>query len=80
VSRPPKKRPIHSQLPGTICSVEVEKGETVQTGKVLLLLESMKMEIAVQAASSGRVAEILVGEGQNVVPEQVLIWLDELGD
>jgi urea carboxylase len=42
---------------------------------VLLVLESMKMEIAIEAPAAGVVVEVLVGEGRAVAPGQPLLAL-----
>ena len=50
-------------------------GDTVQTGDVLMILESMKMEIPVESASSGTVVEVCVGLEQPVEEGQVVAVL-----
>ncbi len=58
--------PVLSEIPGTVFKVEVEVGDEVAEDDPLIILESMKMEIPVGAPQAGRVAEILVEEGEPV--------------
>ncbi len=57
---------ILSEVPGTVWKIEARVGDQVVDGDVLLILESMKMEIPVQVTGAGTVAEILVSEGDFV--------------
>jgi biotin carboxyl carrier protein len=70
--------PIHieAHLSGTILRIETQVGAHVSESDVLLILESMKMEMPVEAPVSGRVVEIRVEEGQSVAEGDVLIVLE----
>ncbi|MBS0560741.1 MAG: biotin/lipoyl-binding carrier protein [Proteobacteria bacterium] len=57
---------IPSELNGTVWKIEVAVGDRVAAGDTLILLESMKMEIPVDAPCDGVVAAILVKEEQAV--------------
>jgi acetyl-CoA carboxylase biotin carboxyl carrier protein len=57
---------IVSEIPGTVWKIESKVGDSVADGDVVLILESMKMEIPVQATTAGVVLEILVAEGDFV--------------
>jgi urea carboxylase len=61
---------VESHVPGSVWKLEVKAGERVKRGQTLLVVESMKMEIAVEAPSDGIVVELLVGEGRAVSPGQ----------
>jgi acetyl-CoA carboxylase biotin carboxyl carrier protein len=63
---------VEAQITGRVFRVEVAVGEAVQEGGVLLVLESMKMEIPVESPRAGRVREIRVGEGDAVEEGDVL--------
>lgn len=64
---------VESEVTGSVWKVVVGVGDAVSSGDVLLILESMKMEIPLESPVSGRVAEMLV-RPQDVVEEgQVLI-------
>lgn len=55
-----------SEVPGTVWKIEARVGDTIADGDVVLILESMKMEIPVQASQAGKVTAILVAEGDFV--------------
>lgn len=56
---------VLSEVTGTVWKVVVNDGDTVQEGQTLVIVESMKMEIPVEASASGQVT-ILVQEGTAV--------------
>ncbi len=62
-------------MPGVVIAIQVTKGEKVQVGQVLLVLEAMKMETEIEAPISGIVEEIFCQKGEKVTPEQILIKL-----
>jgi acetyl-CoA carboxylase biotin carboxyl carrier protein len=67
---------IRAELVGNVWKVEAREGDQVEEDDVLIVLESMKMEIPVTAPSSGTVREIRVKE-QDVVQEgQVLAVIE----
>jgi len=51
---------------GTVWKVEVGEGDTVKAGDVVMILESMKMEIPIEVTDAGVVKEIKVVEGDFV--------------
>jgi len=61
---------VESHVPGSVWKLEVKPGARVKRGQTLLVVESMKMEIAVEAPNDGVVTELLVTEGQAVAPGQ----------
>ena len=54
---------IEAHITGTIWKIEVAVGDTVEEGDTVLILESMKMEMPVEAEDEGTVKEILVAGG-----------------
>ena len=67
---------VRAELVGNVWKVEAKEGQKVEEDDVLLILESMKMEIPVTAPAGGTVREILVKE-QDVVQEgQVLAIIE----
>jgi acetyl-CoA carboxylase biotin carboxyl carrier protein len=67
---------IYSEVSGSIWKVEVVTGQTVAAGDVLMIVESMKMEIPVESPSAGTVRELLVAEGEAVQDGQWLLSLE----
>ena len=67
---------VESEVTGNVWKVEVEAGASVAEGDVLLILESMKMEIPVEAPAAGTVAEVLVEVEESVQEDQVVAVLE----
>jgi acetyl-CoA/propionyl-CoA carboxylase biotin carboxyl carrier protein len=57
---------VVSPIQGTVLRVNVEKGQEVEAGAVLCVVEAMKMENEVTAPVSGNVEELSVSEGASV--------------
>lgn len=57
---------VSAHITGTVWKIEVKMGDQVSEGQTLVILESMKMEMPVEAPSAGRVSAILVSEGATV--------------
>jgi acetyl-CoA/propionyl-CoA carboxylase biotin carboxyl carrier protein len=62
---------VRSPMPGTVVSVSVSDGDTVEAGQVLLSVEAMKMEHQLVAPLDGT-AHISVGSGDLVKADQIL--------
>ncbi|NQV70498.1 MAG: urea carboxylase [Pseudohongiella sp.] len=69
--------PIDSSISGNVWKIEVQEGENVSEGQTLLILESMKMEISIQAQEAGKVKKVWVSTGQDVQAGQCLVWLEQ---
>ena len=67
---------IESEVTGNVWKVQVAAGAKVAAGDVLLVLESMKMEIPVEAPVAGTVAELLVKEEDAVAEDQTIAVLE----
>jgi biotin carboxyl carrier protein len=63
---------IISPVTGTVWKIERAVGDTVSEGDVIMILESMKMEIPVEAPESGVLASLDVEPGNSVDEDQVL--------
>ena len=55
---------------GMVWKIERQAGERVEAGEVVMILESMKMEIPLEAQAAGIVRELLVAEGEAVTEGQ----------
>lgn len=64
---------IESIMSGNIWKIEIEVGDRVKAGEVLVILESMKMEVDIEATISGTVSQILFKEGDNIESGNVLV-------
>ena len=67
---------VEAQITGNVWKIETQVGAEVEEDDVLLIIESMKMEIPVEAPEGGTVAEIRVEEGQAVEEGEVLVVLE----
>jgi acetyl-CoA carboxylase biotin carboxyl carrier protein len=67
---------VKAELVGNVWKVEAKPGDRVEEDDVLIVLESMKMEIPVVAPAAGTVREIKVKEADVVREGQVLVVLE----
>ncbi|MFO0661007.1 MAG: biotin/lipoyl-binding carrier protein [Polyangiaceae bacterium] len=66
---------IKAHITGTVWKIEVKVGDKVDEGTTVAILESMKMEMPVEAEESGTVAKILVTEGQAIAEGDGIVEL-----
>lgn len=69
-------RRITSPMAGTIASIRVKAGDAVSQGDVLLVLEAMKMENDIMAATDGIIKTVDVAAGKIVNAGELLITLE----
>ncbi len=67
---------LAAHITGTVIKIEKRPGEAVRPGEPVVILESMKMEMPLEAASAGRVKEIRCSEGQSVSEGDVLAVIE----
>lgn len=67
---------VDAPMPGTILKVNVQVGQTVKAGDVLVILEAMKMENEIMSPRAGTVSQILVSKGSTVDTGAALIVLN----
>ncbi len=67
---------VLAHITGTVWKIEVAVGDQVELDDEVVILESMKMEMPVEAEDSGTVAEIRCEEGQSVSEGDVLVVLE----
>jgi urea carboxylase len=68
---------VDSPVSGSVWQLRVQVGDTVGRGDALLVLESMKMEIAVSAPCDGTVTQVLPTAGGRVAAGQALVVLED---
>ena len=64
---------VKAALPGNVLRIEVNQGEEVSEGDVLLVIEAMKMETEIKSPFSGTVQSIEVSQGDTVKNGQTLV-------
>lgn len=78
INVPEGSRVFTSHVSGNLWKIKLEIGDLVKEGDVVVIVESMKMEISVTAVSSGKVTQILCSEGMTVTAGQNLIVISEV--
>ncbi len=72
---PPGCRSVKSPAHASVWNIAVKAGDKVTAGQRLVVVESMKMEIAVSAPQGGTVVEVLCAHGAQVAAGQSLLFL-----
>ena len=67
---------VAAHITGTVWKIECAIGDVVAEGDTVVVLESMKMEMPVEAEDAGIVRSIHVEEGQAVREGEPLVTLD----
>ena len=67
---------VTAEVTGNIWKIEAAVGDTVAADDVIMILESMKMEIPVETPAAGTLAEILVKEEDPVDEDQVVAIIE----
>ena len=90
VFRPPGELPgeaavasdgaVSAPMPGTVLTVDGEVGTPVEAGQTLVVLEAMKMELALQAPFDGALERVDVAAGQRVALGAPLFSVRRAGD
>ena len=74
---PPNAHLVNAPVAGSVWKVLAAEGAVVQAGETLAILESMKMEFAVQAPCNGTLRQLACREGQAVAAGQELLVMEE---
>lgn len=77
VDLPAGARPVASPIAGSVWKILVKTGERVEVKDPLIILESMKMEMTVEAPASGVIDRLLCREGEAVSAGQNVLILME---
>jgi len=67
---------VEAQIAGNVWKIEKAVGERVVEEEVILIIESMKMEIPVEAPRAGLILEIRVAEGDSIEEGVVLVVIE----
>ncbi len=70
------RKEVKSDVTGRVWQIEVKVGDRVAAEDVLIILESMKMEIPVLAPVAGIVAELRVEPEQSVVEGSIVAAIE----
>jgi 3-methylcrotonyl-CoA carboxylase alpha subunit len=67
---------VRAPMPGRVVVVRASKGDKVVAGQELVIVEAMKMELALKAPRDGTVASVTAATGDFVEAEAVLVALE----
>ena len=67
------EKECRSPVTGMVIKVNVERGQSVEVNEVVIVLESMKMEMQVTAPCGGVVKDVLVSPGTAVKANQLMV-------
>ena len=67
---------LAAPMPGTVVVINVEPGQEVSAGDVLIMLEAMKMEVPIKAPRDGIVKSLACRQGELVQPGVPLLELE----
>ena len=67
---------VEAQIAGNVWKVERQVGDEVEEEDVIMIIESMKMEIPVVAPCDGRISEIRVAEGESIEEGAILAVIE----
>ena len=70
------RQDIESEVTGNVWKVLKGAGDNVDEGEVIMILESMKMEIPVESPSAGKLIDVLVAPEDQVEEDQVVAVLE----
>ena len=74
---PEGAQPVSAHVTGTVWKLLVTEGQAVEAGNPVAVVESMKMEFAVNAPVSGTVRQLFCKEGSHVSAGQMLLIIQE---
>ena len=67
---------LRSPMPGLVTKLPISLEDKVETGDVLIILESMKMQNELKSPQAGIISEIRISEGENVDQNQILVVVE----
>ena len=66
---------VLAEVAGSVWKIEAQPGQALQAGDVVIIIESMKMEIPVEAERAGSLLEMMVSEGDQIAEGDLLFRL-----
>ena len=67
---------VTSQIPGRVVKVSVSNGDKIKEGDPIVILESMKMQIAIKSHKDGTIKDLKVKEGSTVARNEIVAVID----
>ena len=67
---------VTSEVAGNVWKIQAKVGDVLAEEDVIMILESMKMEIPVEAPVAGKLVELLVAEEEGVDEDQVVAVIE----
>lgn len=67
---------LKSEVTGSVWQIKKQPGESVAEGDIVMIMESMKMEIPVVVEEEGTLKELVVKEGEPVSEGQTVAILE----
>lgn len=67
---------IASPIAGLVAAIEAAEGAAIDAGATLIIVESMKMEIPVEAEAAGTVRQLLVAVGEQIAEGQAVAEIE----
>ncbi len=67
---------VRPPMTGKVISIEIQEGNKVEKGALLVILEAMKMQNEILAPKKGKIKKILVDVGAVVSPDDVMIIIE----
>ncbi|HJY10029.1 MAG TPA: biotin/lipoyl-containing protein [Nitrososphaeraceae archaeon] len=65
-----------SQIPGRVVSIMLKAGDQIKKGDSIIVLESMKMQVAVKAHKEGQIRDIKVKVGDTVSRNDIVALIE----
>jgi Acetyl/propionyl-CoA carboxylase, alpha subunit len=64
---------LYAPMPGKIIAIKVSEGQHVSQGDTLVIMEAMKMELAIKAERDGEIKTLAISEDKQVKADDMLV-------